>query len=101
MKGKVKFYNRSKDFGFIAGEAGAEYYFNAASMKMPKDNDPVEFETHKTARGEVARMVVPAVAGASSAAVSGKACKAPCKRGVCLVGLIIAFAVGVIIGHFI
>ena len=58
MKGKVKFYNRSKDFGFIASETGEEYYFNIASLKLPQDNDPVEFEIYKTGRGEIARQVL-------------------------------------------
>ncbi len=101
MKGKVKFYNRSKDFGFIAGEAGAEYYFNAASMKMPQDNDPVEFETHKTARGEVARMVVPAGAASAPGVKASCAEKSSCKFGLIAVSTVIGLIIGIVIGHFI
>lgn len=94
MKGKVKFYNRSKDFGFIAGEGGTEYYFNSASMRMPQDNDSVEFETQKTNRGEVAKMVMPA----------GVACgtsKKACPWGVGVVSAVVALIIGIVIGHFI
>ena len=101
MKGKVKFYNRSKDFGFIAGEAGAEYYFNAASMKMPQDNDPVEFETHKTARGEVARLVTVAGGAIASGTKSSCAAKSSCKFGLITVSAVVGLVVGIIIGHFI
>lgn len=57
MKGKIKFYNRSKDFGFILGENQQEYYFNVSSLKIPRENDEVEFEAQTTGRGEVAKVV--------------------------------------------
>jgi len=54
MKGTVKFFNRMKGFGFIAGEDGTEYFVHqsglAAGVNL-SDNDSVEFEVTQGDRG--------------------------------------------------
>lgn len=57
MKGKIKFYNRAKDFGFVSGEDGKDYYFNAASIKPPQQKDLVEFTPYRNNRGDMAKQV--------------------------------------------
>ena len=96
MKGKIKFYNRSKDFGFIAAENGEEYYFNAASMQLAQDNAPVEFQTQKTARGEVAKQVMLVGSSSASSTASKPACKGKMIGGivVAIVLIVAAFFVG-------
>ena len=46
MKGKVKFFNRSKGFGFIAAEDNKEYFVHESGIKQgPIDeNDEVTFD---------------------------------------------------------
>lgn len=54
MNGKVKFYNESKHFGFIAGEDGKEYFFHQsginAGVTLNKEDD-VTFEVEQGDRG--------------------------------------------------
>lgn len=57
MKGKVKFYNRKQDFGFVVGADGTEYYFNAMSIAPLKEKDQVAFAVEDSPRGKVARQV--------------------------------------------
>jgi len=57
IKGTVKFYNRNKDFGFIQGEDGVEYYFNAARMVTPVQGDYVSFDGFKNQQGDQAKAV--------------------------------------------
>jgi cold shock protein len=54
MKGNVKFFNRMKGFGFIAGEDGKEYFVHQTGLKdgvTIDENDSVEFEVEKGDRG--------------------------------------------------
>lgn len=53
MKGKVKFFNRQKEFGFIAGEDGKEYFVHESGIKQgPIDeNDEVNFDVEEGDRG--------------------------------------------------
>ncbi len=54
MKGNVKFFNRMKGFGFIAGEDGKEYFVHQTGLKEGvsiADNDAVEFEVEQGDRG--------------------------------------------------
>ena len=47
MKGKVKFYNDLKGFGFISGEDGKEYFVHRSGLGEGVrlgENDPVTFE---------------------------------------------------------
>ncbi|MBR9704446.1 cold shock domain-containing protein [Candidatus Pacearchaeota archaeon] len=53
MKGKVKFFNRQKKFGFIGGEDNKEYFVHESGVeKGPIDeNDDVTFEVEDGDRG--------------------------------------------------
>jgi len=54
MKGTVKFFNRMKGFGFIAGEDGTEYFVHQTGLngiESLNDNDAVEFEVEQGDRG--------------------------------------------------
>ena len=54
MKGTVKFFNRMKGFGFIAGEDGKEYFVHQSALAEGvnlNDNDPVEFDVEEGDRG--------------------------------------------------
>ena len=54
MKGTVKFFNGEKEFGFIAGEDGKEYFVHKTGLEegvtIDKD-DSVTFETEKGDKG--------------------------------------------------
>jgi CspA family cold shock protein len=54
MKGTVKFFDRMKGFGFIAGEDGKEYFVHETGLNQGvslDENDPVEFEVEQGDRG--------------------------------------------------
>jgi len=54
MKGKVKFFNEMKGFGFIAGEDGKEYFVHQTGLKSGTalhENDAVVFEVEQGERG--------------------------------------------------
>ena len=61
MKGTVKFFNREKEFGFITGEDGKDYFVHKtgleAGVEIDKE-DEVTFETEKGDRGLKAVKVV-------------------------------------------
>ena len=54
MKGKVKFFNHEKEFGFIIGDDGKDYFLHKSGLKegssVDKD-DSVEFTAEKGDRG--------------------------------------------------
>ncbi len=54
MKGTVKFFNNEKEFGFITGDDGKDYFVHKSDLKegmnIDKD-DSVTFETEKGDRG--------------------------------------------------
>lgn len=54
MKGKVKFFNREKEFGFIIGDDGKDYFLHKSGLQtgvsIDKD-DSVEFTAEKGDRG--------------------------------------------------
>lgn len=60
MKGKVKFFNEMKGFGFIAGEDGKEYFVHTTGLKpgvsIDKD-DSVTFEVEEGNKGPKASKV--------------------------------------------
>jgi len=54
MKGTVKFFNRAKAFGFIAGEDGKEYFVHTTGLNdgvQISDNDEVEFDVEQGEKG--------------------------------------------------
>lgn len=54
MEGKVKFFNRIKGFGFIAGDDGKEYFVHKSALTgniQLRDNDAVTFEPTQGERG--------------------------------------------------
>jgi cold shock protein len=54
MKGTVKFFNRMKGFGFIAGEDGKEYFVHETGLKEGvtiSENDKVTFDVEEGDRG--------------------------------------------------
>ncbi len=53
MKGKVKFFNRTQKFGFIAGEDNKEYFVHESGIEQgPIDeNDEVTFDVEEGERG--------------------------------------------------
>jgi cold shock protein len=57
LKGKVKFYNRAKEFGFITADDDQEYYFNGSSLLAPDEGDGVVFSVQDSAKGLMAKKV--------------------------------------------
>ena len=54
MKGTVKFFNRMKGFGFIAGEDGKEYFVHQSALQegvILNENDAVTFDVEQGDRG--------------------------------------------------
>jgi len=54
MEGTVKFFNRKKGFGFIAGEDGKDYFVHFTGLAKGtflRDNDKVSFDTDEGERG--------------------------------------------------
>ena len=54
MKGKVKFFNEMRGFGFIAADDGKEYFVHQSALPegvVLKDNDEVEFDVEQGDRG--------------------------------------------------
>ena len=69
MKGKVKFFNRKKGFGFIQGEDGQHYFVHFTALPRGAflgENDEVSFEVAETDRGKQAKNVVLESKGSSS-----------------------------------
>ena len=60
MKGKVKFFNRTKRFGFITGEDEKEYFVHLSQVENQRflfENDEVEFSASTNDRGLAAENV--------------------------------------------
>jgi cold shock protein len=54
MEGTVKFFNKMKGFGFIAGSDGNEYFVHESSLNEGvslNENDSVQFEVEQGDRG--------------------------------------------------
>lgn len=59
-KGEIKFFNETKNFGFVKDtEEGTEYFFHGSAVEGPsiKDGDVVEFEGGSGERGPRATKV--------------------------------------------
>ncbi len=57
QEGKVKFYNRRKRYGFIAGSDGVDYFFHETGLSddsYVKEDDKVEFKVIEGDRGQKA-----------------------------------------------
>ncbi|MBI2666292.1 cold shock domain-containing protein [Candidatus Woesearchaeota archaeon] len=60
MEGKVKFFNRTKGFGFIVGDDGRDYFVHHSALNRGtflRENDKVSFDAAETERGWQARNV--------------------------------------------
>ncbi|MFC1768612.1 cold-shock protein [Nanoarchaeota archaeon] len=67
MKGKVKFFNEMKGFGFIEGEDGKEYFVHQTGLKdgvTIRENDSVSFDVEQGDRGPKAANVAKEAADA-------------------------------------
>jgi len=54
MKGKVKFFDHEKEFGFITGDDGKDYFVHKTGLQdnvTLAEGDSVEFSTEKGDRG--------------------------------------------------
>jgi cold shock protein len=54
MNGKVKFFNQTKGFGFIAGEDGKEYFVHTTALNdgvSIDEGDSVTFEVEQGPKG--------------------------------------------------
>ena len=54
MKGKVKFFNQEKGFGFIIGDDGKDYFMHKSGLKddlILNEDDLVEFSVEEGDRG--------------------------------------------------
>jgi cold shock protein len=64
MKGKVKWFNAAKGYGFIGREDGADVFVHFSAIqgegyKNLQEGDEVEFEIEQGAKGAQAARVVP------------------------------------------
>ena len=60
MKGKVKFFNEMKGFGFVTGEDGKDYFIHQTGLKegvSVKEDDEVTFDVVEGDRGPKAENV--------------------------------------------
>lgn len=53
MKGKVKWFDKKKEFGFIAGEDSKEYFVHVSGIKQGSidENDEVTFDVEEGDKG--------------------------------------------------
>ncbi len=61
MEGNVKWFNRTKGFGFITAEDGTEYFVHKSAVQggaVLQDNDRVSFDPVETDKGIQAQNVV-------------------------------------------
>ena len=59
-KGRCKFFNAAKGWGFITSDAGKDYFVHASEVQDEEDlqtDDRVEFEVAQGKKGTVAKKV--------------------------------------------
>ena len=60
MEGVIKFYNHEKNFGFITGDDGKDYFFHSSGVETgntTKEGDKVSFEVVQGDRGPKAEKI--------------------------------------------
>lgn len=61
MKGKIKFFNMEKHFGFISGDDEKDYFVHISEMPKGiteiKEGDRVSFDAAKNDKGLIAKKV--------------------------------------------
>jgi cold shock protein len=60
MKGKIKWFNSKKGFGFIEGEDGQDYFVHYSEVPngvFLRENDEVNFEAAETDKGKQAKAI--------------------------------------------
>ena len=60
MKGKIKWFNSNKGFGFIEGEDGQDYFVHYSEVPngvFLRENDEVNFEPAETDKGKQAKAI--------------------------------------------
>jgi len=60
LKGKIKWYNPRKGFGFIVGDDGKDIFVHQTAIPTDvslNEDDPVEYEIEKSERGLKAKNV--------------------------------------------
>ena len=60
MKGKIKWYNPRKGFGFITGDDGKDIFVHQTAIPADvslNEDDPVEYEIEKSEKGPKAKNV--------------------------------------------
>ena len=60
MEGSIKWFNKTKGFGFITGLDGTDYFFHHSALpqgKEPKENEKVNFTPAESEKGKQAQQI--------------------------------------------